>query len=131
MYKSINTFIIILYFISFTYSTEIDTKTTNLFQIDPNDQSSFPKEEISEVEKISNEKTQEIIAAGLIGEVTKVDCWTNRPVWPQGVPSPTGKFEVPKELNWDLWIGPAKADHISVRVSKCRCYTGKVGAQHN
>ncbi len=53
-------------------------------------------------------KTQEIIAAGLIGEVTKVDCWTNRPVWPQGVPSPTGKFEVPKELNWDLWIGPAK-----------------------
>ncbi|WP_336514627.1 Gfo/Idh/MocA family oxidoreductase [Pollutibacter soli] len=53
-------------------------------------------------------RTQEIINAGLIGDVYKVDCWTNRPVWPQGIPTPTGSFEVPKELNWDLWLGPAK-----------------------
>ena len=53
-------------------------------------------------------RSKELIDAGLIGEVTKVECWTNRPVWPQGVPTPTGQFEVPKELNWDLWIGPAK-----------------------
>lgn len=53
-------------------------------------------------------RTKELIDAGLIGDVTKVDCWTNRPVWPQGIPTPTGKFDTPAELNWDLWIGPAK-----------------------
>lgn len=53
-------------------------------------------------------RTQELINAGLIGEVTKVECWTNRPVWPQGIDTPTGKFDIPSELNWDLWIGPAK-----------------------
>lgn len=53
-------------------------------------------------------RTKELIDAGMIGEVTRVDCWTNRPVWPQGIDTPTGKFDVPAELNWDLWIGPAK-----------------------
>ena len=53
-------------------------------------------------------KAKEMIDAGLIGNVTAVKCWTNRPVWPQGIPTPTGNFEVPKELNWDLWLGPAK-----------------------
>jgi hypothetical protein len=53
-------------------------------------------------------RTQELVASGLIGDVTEVKCWTNRPVWPQGIPTPSGKFDVPKELNWDLWIGPAK-----------------------
>jgi predicted dehydrogenase len=53
-------------------------------------------------------RTKELIDAGMIGEVTHVDCWTNRPVWPQGIPTPTGKFDIPSELDWDLWIGPAK-----------------------
>jgi predicted dehydrogenase len=53
-------------------------------------------------------RTQELIAAGLIGDVHTVKCWTNRPVWPQGQATPSGKFDVPAELNWDLWIGPAK-----------------------
>ena len=53
--------------------------------------------------------SQEMIQAGMIGEVTHVQCWTNRPVWPQGIPTPTGKFDMPKELNWDLWLGPAKS----------------------
>ncbi len=53
-------------------------------------------------------RTQELINAGLIGDVYKVECWTNRPVWPQGIPTPSGKFDVPSELNWDLWIGPAQ-----------------------
>jgi predicted dehydrogenase len=51
--------------------------------------------------------TKEYVDAGLIGDVTNVITWTNRPVWPQGIPTPTGKFEVPKEVDWDLWLGPA------------------------
>ncbi len=51
-------------------------------------------------------RAKELVDAGTIGEVTNVTAWTNRPVWPQGVPTPTGKFDIPKELDWDLWIGP-------------------------
>jgi predicted dehydrogenase len=53
-------------------------------------------------------RTKEIIDAGLIGDVHTVESWTNRPVWPQGLPTPTGQFDIPAELNWDLWLGPAK-----------------------
>jgi predicted dehydrogenase len=44
---------------------------------------------------------------GLIGTVHTVHVWTNRPVWPQGIPSPVGKPEKPQDLDWDTWIGPA------------------------
>ena len=53
-------------------------------------------------------KMKEMYDAGLIGEVNRVYAWTNRPVWPQGLPTPSGKFEIPKELDWNLWLGPAK-----------------------
>lgn len=45
--------------------------------------------------------------AGLIGDVHTVYCWTDRPVWPQGIPWSSMKAEVPKELDWDLWLGTA------------------------
>jgi predicted dehydrogenase len=45
--------------------------------------------------------------AGEIGDVHTVYCWTNRPVWPQGIPWPASKAKVPKELDWDLWLGTA------------------------
>ena len=51
----------------------------------------------------------EIMDTGIIGEVHKVQAWTNRPIWPQGVPTPAGKHEVPATLDWNLWQGPAKA----------------------
>jgi len=53
-------------------------------------------------------RSKEIYEAGLIGDVHTAYAWTNRPVWPQGIPTPTGKFDVPSELNWDLWLGTAK-----------------------
>jgi len=45
--------------------------------------------------------------AGLIGDVHTVYAWTNRPVWPQGIPWPTKKADIPKELDWNLWLGTA------------------------
>lgn len=51
---------------------------------------------------------EEWFNAGVIGEVKKVHCWTNRPIWPQGVDTPKGTHSIPKDLNWDLWLGPAK-----------------------
>ncbi|MHB1920649.1 MAG: Gfo/Idh/MocA family protein [Chitinophagaceae bacterium] len=46
--------------------------------------------------------------AGIIGEVHTVNCWTNRPVWPQGIPWPTIHPPIPKELDWNLWLGTAQ-----------------------
>ncbi len=50
----------------------------------------------------------EWIWAGTIGEITHVDAWTNRPIWPQGLERPRKEQRVPKTLDWDLFIGPAK-----------------------
>ena len=47
------------------------------------------------------------IQQGLIGTVETVHVWTNRPVWPQGVSTPTGTSAVPAELDWNLWLGTA------------------------
>src|ERR1700730_9901587 len=52
-------------------------------------------------------KVEAWIQGGLIGDVHTVHVWTNRPVWPQGIPTPTGKFDIPKEVDWDLWLGTA------------------------
>jgi predicted dehydrogenase len=49
----------------------------------------------------------------IIGDVHTVYCWTNRPVWPQGIPWPTKKAEIPATLDWDLWLGTApKKDFV-------------------
>jgi len=48
---------------------------------------------------------------GLIGTVHTVHVWTNRPVWPQGISSPSEKMTKPShisEQDWDLFIGPAQ-----------------------
>ena len=44
---------------------------------------------------------------GLLGDVHTVHVWTNRPAWPQGIPTPTGEFQIPEELDWNLWLGTA------------------------
>ena len=45
--------------------------------------------------------------ADIIGEVTDVYIWTDRPVWPQGVAWPPKPAPVPIELDWNLWLGTA------------------------
>ncbi|MFY8024003.1 MAG: Gfo/Idh/MocA family protein [Sediminibacterium sp.] len=45
--------------------------------------------------------------AGLIGDVHTIYCYTDRPVWPQGVGWPTTKGTVPEGLDWNLWQGVA------------------------
>jgi predicted dehydrogenase len=51
-------------------------------------------------------RMKEIYDSGVIGKVDRVICWTNRPVWPQAVP--TDNIDpVPNELDFDLWLGPS------------------------
>ena len=59
----------------------------------------------------SNEGTRqcaEMIWSGEIGNVTEVHGWTNRPVWPQGLPDLPASSPVPSTLDWDLWLGIQK-----------------------
>jgi len=51
---------------------------------------------------------REWFEAGILGEIKEVYCWTDRPVWPQGIAWPSGRPKIPKELNWDLWLGTAE-----------------------
>ncbi len=44
---------------------------------------------------------------GEIGEVRKVEAFTDRPIWPQGLPTPKNADPIPDTLNWDLFVGPA------------------------
>lgn len=44
---------------------------------------------------------------GEIGEVTRVEAFTDRPIWPQGLERPSQEQPVPSTLNWDAFIGPA------------------------
>ena len=59
----------------------------------------------------SNEGTRqcaEMIWSGEIGNVTEVHAWTNRPIWPQGLPELPAEAPVPSTLDWDLWLGIAE-----------------------
>lgn len=53
-------------------------------------------------------KTCEAIWSGMIGEVTRVDAFTDRPIWPQGLETPKAVMKPHSDLDWDLFIGPAK-----------------------
>ncbi len=58
----------------------------------------------------ANDGTRQIrewIEAGAIGNVQRVEYWTDRPIWPQGLERPTEEYWVPQTLDWNLWLGPA------------------------
>ncbi len=51
----------------------------------------------------------ELLKSGAIGTVREAHVITDRPGrwWSQGLDLPTGKPPIPKNLKWDLWLGPA------------------------
>jgi predicted dehydrogenase len=53
----------------------------------------------------------ELFRAGHIGRVHEVHVWSDRPAgwWPQGVGRAEGSDPVPETLEWDLWLGVARA----------------------
>jgi hypothetical protein len=52
-------------------------------------------------------RAAEWIWQGEIGEVRRVEAFTDRPIWPQGLNRPAQGMWVPDTLDWDLFIGPA------------------------
>ena len=59
----------------------------------------------------------ELIRAGVIGKVTEIHAWTNRPIWPQGFQSPPPKQPVPTGIDWNQWVGPAPWVDYSPRIA--------------
>lgn len=82
-------------------------------------------------------RINEIVQAGVLGDVHEVYVWTNRPIWPQGVPRPgagspkdptappswnrgaivdrtakalAGNYRPPDGVDWELFLGPVKDD---------------------
>ena len=51
-------------------------------------------------------KAAALVQAGVLGKVTEVHVWTNRPIWPQGGPRPKEE-PVPDWLKWDEWLSRA------------------------
>ena len=59
-----------------------------------------------------------LVKKGVVGKVSEVHVWSNRPVWPQSFnlqvkTEPTAGEEEAwnarrKQVKWDLWLGPAK-----------------------
>jgi predicted dehydrogenase len=47
-----------------------------------------------------------LLKAGVLGKVTEVHVWTNRPIWPQGIPRQP-EAPAPGHVHWDAWLGPA------------------------
>jgi predicted dehydrogenase len=64
----------------------------------------------------SMRKNAYTVRAGALGDVTEVHVWTNRPIWPQGISRPPAATP-PSNLNWDLWLGPARVRPYALLVN--------------
>jgi predicted dehydrogenase len=52
-------------------------------------------------------QTIEWIRSGVIGNVSEVHMWSNRPMWKQGYFDRPAGQAIPQNLDYDLWLGPA------------------------
>jgi hypothetical protein len=50
---------------------------------------------------------KELIQKGAIGTLREVHNWTDRAFWPVYHSIPTDRPPIPKDFNWDLYLGPA------------------------
>jgi len=57
-------------------------------------------------EKPDNVIIKKWITDGSIGKLKEIHNWSNRPMWPQWQANPTETPPIPKDFNWDLWLGP-------------------------
>ena len=53
-----------------------------------------------------NDLVKKWIAEGAIGNLKEIHNWSYRPVWQQWTTNPIDTPPVPKDFNWDLWLGP-------------------------
>jgi hypothetical protein len=53
-----------------------------------------------------NDVVKKWIGEGAIGTLKEIHNWSYRPVWPQWTTIPQETPAVPKDFNWDLWLGP-------------------------
>jgi predicted dehydrogenase len=49
----------------------------------------------------------EVLRAGVLGPIKEIHVWTNRPVWPQGIPTPEETPGIPNTVRWQEFLGPA------------------------
>jgi predicted dehydrogenase len=59
---------------------------------------------------------KEWIDAGILGDVREAHIWTNRPVWPQGMPAWPDAETKPEGLEWDLFLGRAPVKPYSPKI---------------
>jgi hypothetical protein len=52
------------------------------------------------------EMAKQWIAEGAIGTLKEIHNWSYRPVWQQWTSNPSDTPPIPKDFNWDLWLGP-------------------------
>ncbi|HTJ12291.1 MAG TPA: Gfo/Idh/MocA family oxidoreductase [Dinghuibacter sp.] len=45
--------------------------------------------------------------AGIVGDIHTIYCFTDRPIWPQGIVRPATASPIPAGLDYDLWLGTA------------------------
>ena len=53
------------------------------------------------------QRCMKFVRDGNLGKIKEIHAWSDRPIWPQGNPRPTGSDPVPESLSWDLWLGVA------------------------
>jgi len=63
---------------------------------------------------------RQLIKQGVIGKIKELHRWTNRPVWPQGLPHPPEAEPVPEGFDWQLWLGPSQSRPYSHKYTHTR-----------
>jgi len=53
------------------------------------------------------DQTAKWIRDGAIGTLREIHNWTDRPYWPQYASIPTDRPPIPKDFDWNLWLGPS------------------------